>query len=149
MRISGFLFNSNYIRLYSYGDVSTSTISCAPQKRTSCVIGYLPSSIGTYRYTIKGSNVESSHTPCATQPITEKQKPLTQSDIIQINFLFLYFDCKLTNSTLQQYQIRCEIQDKALVLVHLVRQLGHILCFTSSVDTANRLALLTGTLSEY
>ena len=49
----------------------------------------------------------------------------------------------------QQYQIRCKLEDKALVLVHLVQTLKHVLCFTSSVETAHRLALLTGRLCSH
>eukprot|EP00116_Pleurobrachia_bachei_P002819 sb/3463081/ len=45
-------------------------------------------------------------------------------------------------STLQQHVVRCKLEDKALVLIHLVQQLKHVLCFTGSVDTAHRLALL-------
>ena len=44
----------------------------------------------------------------------------------------------------QQYQIRCQLEDKALVLVHLVKTLKHVLCFASSVDTSHRLTILTG-----
>ena len=55
----------------------------------------------------------------------------------------------ITNwSYFQQYQIRCQLEDKALVLIHLVKKLKHVLCFASSVDTSHRLAILTGKLNR-